>query len=145
MLKKNANKKDKQRKTHFIAAPLPASSSSAKSTKMLAITSIFKVLWSTERSKPRAHDKEARGKEVKPSLGTTYEYRKSIVRYRKKKPKERGRGNVGQGIVNSKSGQDPHSMNSHHPRSDNAAGQDTCPSNCYRRAVIGDLEELTES
>ena len=45
---------------------------------------------------------------------------------------------MGQGIVNSKSGQDPHSTSSHHPRSDNTAGQDVCPSNYYRRAVMYD-------
>ena len=124
MRKKSANKKEKQRKNSLCCC-----------ANFVVFTSIFNVLWSTERSKPRAHDKEARGKEDKPSLGTTYEYRKGIVRSNGKKDEEK---KMGQGIVNSKSGQDPHSTSSHHPRSDNTPGQDACPSNWYRHAAVHD-------
>ena len=47
---------------------------------------------------------------------------------------------MGQGTVNSKSGQDSHSTSPHHPRSDNVPGQDACPSNCHRRAIMPWLE-----
>ncbi len=81
--------------------------------------------------KPRAHDKGARF-----PLGTIYEYRKDIVRRNQRKRQREKKGeNVGQGTVNSQSGQDRHSTSSRHPRSDDMPGRGARPSNFYCLAV----------